>query len=315
MFNSKENYLEAIYFGSPDYVPLTCEMNVHRFELAGNFRIGDWTDLWGVDWEVGIEGTVPFPKGNPLQSLEMLDGYTPPSPSDLLFTEEIKLAYKSVDRGQKVVIGHLMYLLFERVWAIMGMYNYLVSLITHPEESHRLLHMIATYARGVFDRYLELGVDGVSFSEDLGSQRALMTSPEMFREFILPEYEYIFENVLKEGKIIDFHSCGCVDAVAADLAEIGITVLNPIQARANDLRKIKSNTVGKMALKGGIDTAVLARGTPIDVKNEVLRVMEILKADGGYICGPDQGIPGIPEENMEALWTTAREIGRYGGDS
>ena len=311
MLSPKENYLEAIHFAEPEYVPLFCEIPIYRFQLEGNFRQENWTDLWGVDWEVGLEGTVPFPKGNPLPSLDMLGDYKPPSPADLLFTDDLKQGLDAVDRGEKVVFGQLTYLLFERVWAIMGMNNYLVSLITHPEESHQLLHMIATYARGVFDRYLELGVDGISFSEDLGTQRALMTSPEMFREFILPEYEFIFENVLNEGKIIDFHSCGCVDAVAADFASIGITILNPIQARANDLTKIKSDTVGRMALKGGIDTAVLALGKPADVRNEVKRIMEILKPGGGYICGPDQGIPGIPDENMEALWKTARETGRY----
>jgi len=312
MLSPKENYLEAISFADPEYVPLTCESHIYRMQLDGNFRLEDWTDLWGVKWEIGIEGTVPFPKGNPLPSLDLLDEYVPPSPSDLGVTEEMNLELDDLDLGEKIVIGHLMYLLFERVWAIMGMDNYLVSLITHPEESHHLLHMIATYARGVFDRYLGLGVDGVSFSEDLGSQRALITSPEMFRDFILPEYEYIFENVLAAGKIVDFHSCGCIDAIAADLAKIGVTILNPIQHRANNFKKIKSETQGKMALKGGIDTAVLALGTPEDVAYEVTRVMEILKPGGGYICGPDQGIPGIPESNMEALWTTAREIGHYG---
>ena len=309
--NPKENYLKAISFSKPDYVPLSCEKIYSPLQFEGNFRQADWTDLWGVVWEVGLENTVPFPKGSPLPSLEMLDDYTPPSPDDLGFTDEMKRDLKTVDRGQKLVIGHLMYLLFERAWAIMGMENFLVALYSHPEEAHHFLHMVASYARGVFDRYLELGVDGISFSEDLGSQKALMMSPEMFREFILPEYEYIFENVLRAGKIVDFHSCGCVDAVAADLAGIGVTILNPIQARANNLKKIKSSTRGKMALKGGIDTDLLVRGTTDQVKSEVARVMKILQPGGGFICGPDQSIPGVPVENMNALWTTARETGRY----
>ena len=117
--------------------------------------------------------------------------------------------------------------------------------------------------------------------------------------------------MLGAGKMVQFHSCGCVDAIAADLAGIGVTVLNPIQARANDLAKLKGDTVGRMALHGGIDTAVLSQGSPQDVRAEVVRVMGILKAEGGYICAPDQSIPGIPDENMSALWTTARETGTY----
>jgi uroporphyrinogen decarboxylase len=309
--NPKENLLEAVRFGRPEYVPLGNEPVWHGLQFEGNFRMEDWRDLWGVRWEVGLEGTVPFPKGNPLPSLERLEDFRFPSPSELVLTDAMRQALQAVDRGERLICGNLTYLLFERAWAIMGMDGFLTSLITHPEEAHAFLHGIAHFARGVFDRYLELGVDAIAFSEDLGTQRALMVSPKMFRDFILPEYRYCFENVLAAGRIINFHSCGCVDAVAADLASIGVTVLNPIQARANDLARLKRETCGRMALSGGIDTAVLAGGAPRQVRAEVIRVMDILKPGGGYICAPDQGIPGVPQENYDALWQTAREAGRY----
>jgi uroporphyrinogen decarboxylase len=309
--NSKENFLAAVNFGSPAYVPRTDEAVWHMVQLEGNFRLDSWTDDWGIDWKVGLEGTVPFPKGHPLPSLDHLEDYRFPDPGDLVFSESAKSWLATVDRGERLVCGHLFYLLFERAWPIMGMEGFLTALHTHPGEAHSLLHGIADYSRRVFDRYLELGVDAISFTEDLGSQRALMISPEMFREFFLPEYEHCFENVLNAGKIVNFHSCGCVDAIAEDLAGIGVTILNPIQARANDLEKVKSTTEGKMALQGAIDTALLAEGTPDQIREEVARVMEILKPGGGYICGPDQVIPGIPEENMAALWETAAQVGQY----
>jgi uroporphyrinogen decarboxylase len=311
MLTPKENYLAAIQFCSPNYVPLGCEPIWHSFQFTGNFQVANWTDHWGVGWEVGLADTVPFPKGNPLPSLERLADFHIPDPAALTFTEEMRERLEHVDRSQQLVKGELIYLLFERAWAIMGMENFMAALITHPAEMHTFLHSIAHYARQVFDRYLELGVDAIGFSEDLGSQRALMISPAMFREFILPEYVYCFENVLRAGKIVHFHSCGCVHAVAADLAGIGVSILNPIQARANDLHRIKRGTTGRMALDGGIDTAVLATGGVADVQVEVVRVMGILKPGGGYICAPDQSIPGIPAENMAALWDTARAEGSY----
>ncbi len=117
--------------------------------------------------------------------------------------------------------------------------------------------------------------------------------------------------MLAAGKMVEFHSCGCVDAVAGELARIGVSILNPVQARANDLAKLKRDTLGRTALSGGIDTALLATGTPQQVRAEVIRVMDILKPGGGYVCTPDQGIPGVPQENYDALWQTAREVGRY----
>ena len=311
MMNARENFLASVYFQSPCYVPLGNEAVYHSFQFLGNFQMADWTDHWGVSWKVGLQGTVPFPKGNPLPNLSLIDCYKAPDPNDLVLTAEMKDALKLVDRGEKLIMGELVYLLFERAWAIMGMENFLMAFVTHPTEMHQFLHTIAQYARAVFDRYLELGVDAIGFSEDLGSQRALMISPATFREFILPEYVYCFENVRRAGKIIHFHSCGSIDTIASDLADIGVTILNPIQARANRLNLIKRSTIGRMALHGGIDTAILAQETPDKVRMEVIRVFDVLKADGGYICAPDQDIPGIRWENLDMLWRTAREIGRY----
>jgi uroporphyrinogen decarboxylase len=290
---------------------LTHEPIWNGFQFEGSFRCETWTDAWGIGWHVGLPGTVPFPKCNPLPDLECLSDYQFPDPNDLVFTSEMKSTLSHVDRGKFIVCGNLIYLLFERAWAVMGMENFLMALLTHPAEVHTLLHAIATYARQVFDRYLELGVDAIGFSEDLGSQRALMMSPRVFREFFLPEYRYCFENVLRAGKIINFHSCGCVDSIAQDLASIGVTILNPVQARANDLVVIKTRTQGKTALQGAIDTALLVTGTPELVRAEVIRVMEILKPGGGYICGPDQEIPGMKAENLDTLWQTAGEVGKY----
>lgn len=307
----RENFLEAIRFGDPQYVPLGCEPIIEGFEFAGIQPHPDRPDLWGVTWEVAIEGTFPFPKGHPLTSLDHLDDYRFPSAGEPEFTPEMKERLAAVDRDEKIVMGYVTQLLFEKAWAIMGMEGFLTSLITHPKEAREYLHGIATYSKGVFDRYLDMGFDGVGCSEDLGSQRALMVSPKMFRQFLLPEYRYIFENVIRAGKIAYFHSCGRIDTIAAELADIGLSILNPVQARANDLAKVKSDTLGRTALHGAIDTAVLALGSPEDVRAEVIRVMDILKPGGGWICAPDQEVPGVPEENRAALWDIAREVGRY----
>lgn len=309
--NAKENYLEAIYFGNPRYVPLACEPIWFGFSFEDLFKMGNWTDRWGVRWQTERKDMVPFPKGHPLQDIRRLDEYKFPDPDSFVLSEEVRELLPKIDRSKTLVMGNLVYFLYERAWALMGMENFMISLIEYPDEMHALLHQIAHFARGIFDRYLELGVDGVGFSEDLGSQKALMLSPKLFREFFLPEYVYAFENLLKEKKIIHFHSCGCIHEIAGDLASIGVTVLNPVQARANDLARVKRDTIGKTALSGGIDTHLLLTGTPEQVRDETIRVLEILKPGGGYVCGPDQSYPGIPAENMEMLWKTAREFGQY----
>ncbi len=311
VLQSKENFLEAIKFGKPEYIPMECEQVIYSFSFEDIVKMESYTDRWGVKWEVGLKETVPFPKGNPLKDILKLDDYKFPNPDGLELSEKVKQELAQVDREQKLVFGNMSYLLFERVWSLMGMDNFFITLLEYPDKVHYLLHQIAIYARKVFERYIDLGADGISFSEDLGSQRALMISPLHFQKFLLPEYKFIFENMIRDKKIINFHSCGCVNTIAGDLSSIGINILNPIQARANDLHRLKADTVGKMALSGGIDTHLIMSCTPEQVRKETIRVLEILRPCGGYICGPDQYLPDMPKENLDALWSTVREFGRY----
>ena len=308
----KENYIESIKYRNPEYVPMGCEPLWHGISFNDILKLENWTDRFGITWEMGMAGVVPFPKGNPLEDIEtQLDKYKFPDPNGLVMNPDALERLKTIDRDKYLVVGNMTYFCFERAWALMGMDNFLAAIIEFPDQVHYMLHELAKYARGVFDRYLEMGADAVSFSEDLGTQKALMMSPAHFREFFIPEYKYAFENVLKANKMVNFHSCGCVTEIAGDLADIGITILNPIQARANDLHAIKKDVYGKMALDGGIDTHLIMTGTPEDVRKEVIRVVEILKEGGGYICGPDQYFPDMPAENIAMLWKTAKEVGRY----
>jgi len=308
--NPKGNFLSAIYYQTPEYVPRTNEDIISSFEFQGNFKMGDWMDKWGVHWKITRTDMVPFPKANPLPDLDYLNSYDFPDPDELEFTRENKAFLRTLDREDHLVFGTLTYFMFERAWALVGMDNFLKSFFTHPKEMKRLLQKIANFNIGVFERYVELGVDGVDFSEDLGHQRGLMISPRFFREFFAPEYKRCFDPLVKEGKIIDFHSCGRVQDIVEDLIDVGVTILNPVQARANNLALMKEMCKGKMALKGGIDSHLLMLGPTEKIRKEVKRVMNILAPGGGYIVGPDQSMP-FPPDHVDALWTTAKSYGTY----
>lgn len=307
----KENYLRALTYDGPDYVPCPDEGFQVGVQLDGNFRHADWTDAWGVGWRTTLAEFVPFPKVNPLPSLDRLADYRFPDPGRLTIGEEMRATLARPDRERLFVTGNLTYFVFERAWALMGMDECLAAFYTHPAGMHALLGRIADYNVAVFDRYLELGVDAVGFSEDLGTQKALLMSPRTFREFLLPVYRRCFAHVLAEGKLVRFHSCGCVQEVAADLAAIGVSALNPVQARANDLPRLKQTAIaGRMALEGGVDSHLLTVGTPEQVRAETARVLGILAPGGGYALGPDQGMPW-PQENWQAMVDTCRRCGRY----
>ena len=92
--------------------------------------------------------------------------------------------------------------------------------------------------------------------------------------------------------------------------DLGVDILNPVQATANDLATVRARTQGRMALQGGVSTGAIMAGPPAAIETEVRRTMWALGRDGGYFCGPDQGMP-FPPAHIEASRKAVERYGRY----
>ena len=144
---------------------------------------------------------------------------------------------------------------------------------------------------GIARHYLSLGVEIVEMSDDLGTQSRLLLSPAVIREFLLPEYRRLFELYKARGVLVNFHSCGHIEPALDMFLELGVDILNPVQKTANDLAAVRRKTAGRMALQGGISSGLIASGPIPAIREEVRRCIGLLGRDGGYFCGPDQGMP------------------------
>jgi uroporphyrinogen decarboxylase len=159
-------------------------------------------------------------------------------------------------------------------------------------------------------------VDVVAISEDLGFQNGLIVSPELYRELFKPRHRKYFETVKKyTSAFIHLHSCGSIYKLIPDLIELGVDVLNPVQVAARDM---DSSILGpefgdRLSFWGAIDTQrVLPKGTPQEVKAEVKRRIRDLAPSGGYILAAVHNIqPGVPVENIIAMYEAGREYGSY----
>lgn len=103
------------------------------------------------------------------------------------------------------------------------------------------------------------------------------------------------------------HCCGCIMEIIDDIIDLGIDILNPIQAKANDLPKLRQKTEDKVALYGGIDAHTVATGTPVQITEITRETLYLLAQNGGYIAAADQGLP-FPQENIEAMRRAVRSF-------
>lgn len=319
--NPKENALRIIRFDRPEKVVGGCPTqgigyrgcNHEGYEGGGHhLPVGSvWQDIWGTAWHREHEGVMGFPRGNPLHDLPAgLAQYAWPDPQDERIVRQIYDKAMGWSRETTFLCGSHRDTLWEKCYMLVGMENAMCFFHTDPEAMREVLHRIMDFQLGIAAHYLKAGVEMVNMSDDLGTQCGLLLSPELIREFLVPEYRRLFALYKARQVLVNFHSCGHIEPVLDLFLELGVDILNPVQATANDLAAIRRKTAGRMALQGGISSGLIAAGPPAAIQAEVRRRMWELGREGGYFCGPDQGMPW-PDAHIQALRDAVEAFGRY----
>lgn len=317
----RENALRIIRFDHPERVhggslpthDLCYRGCNHEGYQGGGHHLpvgSTWTDIWGTLWQREHEGVMGFPRGHPLAEVAALRDYSWPNPDDERICRAIYEGREKFPGGDLLLMGKHRDTLWEKAYMLVGMEAMMVYFHTEPNFVRHVLHRIMDFQLGLSRHYLACGVEMVLGSDDLGTQRGLLLGPRIMHEFLMPEYRRLFELYRSRGVLIAFHSCGCIEQVVGDLMDLGINVLNPVQATANDQQKVRRLTQGRMALYGGVSTAVIMDGPVERIELETRRAMWRLGREGGYICSSDQYLP-FPEAHFEALLRTVETYGRY----
>ena len=203
---------------------------------------------------------------------------------------------------------------------LRGMDNFMCDLALDKKFASALMDTIVEAHMEEFEHYIDaVGpyVQVVQVADDLGSQIGGQISLEMFRELVRPPMErwYRFMKSKMNAKLF-LHSCGSIYQFLPDLIEMGVDIINPVQVSAKDMdtAKLKKEFGSEIVFwGGGCDTqTVLPHGTPNDVREEVKRRVNDLAPGGGFVFSQVHNIqPGVPPENIVALFEAALEFGAY----
>ena len=319
--NPKENALEIIRFGTPERIVSgppqhNCSyFGVNHEPLCGagghDSPVGtEWHDIWGVGWRRELDGVMGFAIEHPLADLARLDRFPFPSPDDERFCGPIYERAKGVDRAVTFLAGSHRETLWERCYNLVGMDNLMLAFLDAPDAVRELFRRVMDFQLGIAKHYLAVGVEWANLGDDLGSQRALLFSRDILEEFLVPEYRRLASLYRENGVRIGFHSCGHIEPILDVFMDLGVDVLNPVQASANDVIRVRQATQGRMSIQGGVSTHTVMTGPVEAIVTETRTRLWQLGRQGGYFCAPDQGMP-FPKAHIEAFRRTLEEFGRY----
>jgi uroporphyrinogen decarboxylase len=176
-----------------------------------------------------------------------------------------------------------------------------------PKWTDELLERITEIQEELARRFIDIGVDGGYFGDDLGAQQGLLFSPDTWRKLFKPRMKRLFLLFRDAGLPVILHSDGDIREIIPDLIDIGLSALNPCQPEVLDHRWLKREYGKDLAFYGGLSTQeTLPYGTRDEVIDAGKRCIEDLAADGtGCIYGPSHRIMSdIPESNIEAYLET-----------
>lgn len=299
--------LKAIQSEFPDDIISSPAFLRMPLKTSGDpYTVGTFIDEWGcifVNRQQGVIGEVKQPALKDWQDLEQLR-----FPEELLSVdvEAVNAFCKGTD---KFVLAGTCPRPFERLQFIRKTENLMVDLIEHPVEFERLLHKVHEFFLKELELWVATDVDGLTFMDDWGAQRALLISPTLWRNYFKPLYKDYIDMAHSHGKYIFMHSDGHISAIIPDLVELGLDALNS-QLFCMDIEDIGRKFRGKITFWGEIDRQyILPFGTPEEVIHAVRRVKEALYQDGGVIAQCEFSAGGKPE-NVYLVFKTWQDLFR-----
>ena len=292
--------------------------DIHQTWVNNNFAMEGIThendgethqDDWGIVWErqFGFNQIVHYPLKD--SSREHILAYRfPYDRMEGLFAPMSALA----DTNDGYFLGcDVSPCVYEMYWRLRGMEDALVDMVDAPDLAREMFRRCADFAvRLSEEACTRYELDWLWTGDDVASQEAMVFSPRVWRALVKPELQRIFSVGIRHGLPVAYHCCGALRPIIPDLIEMGLDVLNPVQASCPgmDPLELKQEFGQQLSFMGGVDTQyLLPLGTETEVRRATARLLEGMTGDGGgYILAAAHSIPPeTPDANIFAMYDQA----------
>ena len=293
---------------------------------AGFYRL---IDEFGIGWQMPVEGghyydLYHYPLSN-AQTVKDIENYPWPDPLDPARYVDLKPEADRIvfDKKQAYVLGRMSAGMWETGMWMTGYEKFFIDMVSNQKLVQAIMEKLLEIKMAYWEKALQTvgkNVLVISTADDLGAQKSLLVSLDLYKKLIWPYHKKLFEFIKKKAKskvYIFFHNDGAIYETIPLLIEAGVDILNPWQVNCSGMestKKFKQEFGKHLTIWGGsCDTQhVLPFGTVDQVRDETRRRIDDLAPGGGFIFAPIHVIQGeVPPENILAWWETLQEYGVY----
>ncbi len=345
----RENYLRTVTMTGGEWIPMHVSISgatwnqlrddledvlVHHPHFFPGFEKGkqDWDKLeyrerqnsaanyidnYGCEWHGEIDGITGIVEGHPLADWDALDDYQMPDPRTELPISGVnweELRRNTAERKEHggLTMGGLEHgWLFLRLYYLRGFENLMMDMATEDPRLQKLVDMIVEYSRYIVNQYIEMGVDVISFPEDLGAQDASIMGPKGFDRWIAPAYHSLMQPVRDAGIHVHTHSDGYIMDIIDNILACGVNIIN-LQDLCNGVENIARELKGRVCVHLDIDRqSTVPYGSRQEIMDLIEKEVRVLGSPQGGLMTVVGFYPPTPAENIDAVLTALKKYQRF----
>jgi uroporphyrinogen-III decarboxylase len=284
-------------------------------------KVVNWIRFFRVDpsqWEVKQTGGTAWIAKRPFSNLRELEKHMPQKP----VYEEVREWYGPViQQIQEILNAHdIVYIgavegPFTDAYTYMDMEFFCRSLYDAPELVAHIMDCCGLFSAHIARTYAEVGQVPLLFmGEDIATTTGPIFKPSMVRQEGLPRWRWIVDPVHAAGMKFLFHTDGRYgDFLPLIFDELGADGLNPIERNGcNDIFDIRRRYPRKLLFGNVCCMQTLPHGTPGDVEDETLELIEKIGPQAGIFIGSSSEVHDeVPVTNTVTMYRTVHEFGGY----
>jgi uroporphyrinogen-III decarboxylase len=200
-------------------------------------------------------------------------------------------------------------------YTYMEMELYAQAIYDAPELVSHIMDCTAMFSAHIARAYAEVTEVPLLFmGEDISGTTGPIFNPKFVRKEGLPRWKWISAPIKEKGMKFLFHTDGrygsFLPLIFNDFEADG---LNPIERNnCNDIFEIRKEYPDKLLFGNVCCLNTLPHGTPGDVEDETLELIEKIGPQGGIFIGSSSEVhDAIPVENAATMYRAVHEYGNY----
>ena len=264
--------------------------------FPGNFMLADDTaslSRGARPWQAESEG--------PIASGEDFESFNWPDLSGKRYTR-FDFVAEHLPEGMKIIAA--LPGVFETMRGLMGVVGLCYRLHDDPSLVKDVFDRIGNITLQAVTNLADIeAVEALVLAEDMGFKSDLMMSPEHFREHVLPWHKKIGEALHERDKIFILHACGKIEKLMDDLiSDVRIDARHSFEDQVTPIEEAKELYGRHIALLGGVDMDLLARGSEREVRNRTREIISECAPGGGFALGTGNSAANyVRPENFLAM--------------